>query len=93
VVEATQVPISPALRATFPDQALQLACTGGEDYQLLMVAPTAVLERVRARASVPLTLIGHMVEGKEKRPRLLDVKGRELNFPRKGWDHLAKGSS
>lgn len=93
VVEAAQVPISPALKATFPDQALQLACTGGEDYQLLLAAPPTVLERVQARASVPLTVIGRMVEGEEKRPLLLDAEGRELSLPHAGWDHLAKGSS
>lgn len=91
VVEATRLPLSPALRAAFPEEALALACSGGEDYQLLLTAPPDILAQVTAKSPLPITVIGHMVEDEEKRPRLVDGEGRELSLAQAGWDHLAGG--
>ena len=91
VVEAACVPASAALQEAFPEEALRLACTGGEDYQLLLTASAPVLEEMKRRSPVPLTVIGHIQAGEPGRVRLVDEEGQEVTFARAGWDHLQGG--
>jgi len=85
VVRAAAVPLSDELRAAYPDDALALACAGGEDYELLFVAPAETL----AALGPEITVIGEMiVEDAERRPRLVDESGEEIRLPAAGWDHL-----
>lgn len=93
VVRAEDVPIGDELRAAFPDEALTLACSGGEDYELLLVGPAEVLRRLSEAVDVPLTVIGEMEEAAELRPRLVDAAGEEVSLSglpgrAAGWDHL-----
>jgi thiamine-monophosphate kinase len=92
IVHAQRMPISPALRRAFPQDALALACGGGEDYQLLLAAPPEVIERVREKTDVPIAVIGEMVADRRRRVRLLGEDGHELALPEAGWDHL-RGSA
>ena len=84
VVRAAVLPLSRELRAAYPEEALALACTGGEDYELVFVAPGETLEALRPE----VTMIGEMVEDGERHPRLLDASGEEVRLPGAGWDHL-----
>lgn len=89
VLRAEAVPMSAALREAYPQEALALACTEGEDYQLLLTAPQAIIEALRAQTNVPITIIGQMSQG-EPRVKLLDEAGAEVRFEVAGWDHLAQ---
>jgi thiamine-monophosphate kinase len=84
VVHADAVPVSDALREAFPEDALKLACTGGEDYELVLVGPRETLEAVREVAH--LSIIGEIVKHAEPRARLLGADGREISFRERGWD-------
>lgn len=88
VVRAAGVPMSPALVRSFPGQALALACGGGEDYQLLLMAPGHIIQQVQRISKEPVSIIGEMVADPEHRVRLLDASGRELSPTTAGWDHL-----
>ncbi len=87
-MRAEALPLSQELRRAFPADALSLACTGGEDYQLVFVAPQETMRLLRASAQVPLTVIGEMDDHPEQRPRLMDESGKETHVPGTGWDHL-----
>jgi len=87
-IQADVVPVAAQLRAAYPDDALRLACTGGEDYELMLVGGREQIERVRASSEAPVTIIGEMVEDGERRARLLDADGNEIDFGSPGWDHL-----
>lgn len=39
IIELDQIPIAAAVRALFPDRALEFATRGGEDYELLLTVP------------------------------------------------------
>ncbi len=80
VLQAADVPLSDGLRAAFPDDALELACTGGEDYELLLIGPAAAVSRVP-----DVAVIGEIVDG-PPRATLLDGDGSEIKFARTGWD-------
>jgi thiamine-monophosphate kinase len=88
VVRSAGVPMSPALARAFPGQALALASTGGEDYQLLLMAPGHTIQQVQRVSEGPVSVIGEMVADPEQRVRLLDAGGQEVSLPAAGWDHL-----
>jgi len=92
VLHAGAIPLSGDLRQAFPGESLQLACTGGEDYQLVLVGPAGLLSRVQSLSGVSLTFIGEMTDDPEKRVRLLDASGSEISFQSSGWDHLRAGA-
>jgi|FaiFalDrversion3_1042247.scaffolds.fasta_scaffold00463_2 thiamine-monophosphate kinase len=88
VLRAAQLPLSEELRRAFPDRALALACSGGEDYQLLLAGPRQVLERLAQRGAAPLTIVGEAVAGEGV--RVLDEAGQPLELAPTGWDHLRR---
>ena len=92
-IEAEKVPLSPALRSAFPDDCLELALTGGEDYQLLLCGPRAVFERLIV-AGLDLTIVGEAVKGEASVVVAGGADGK--TYGTGGWDHfrsLSKGLS
>ena len=89
-IEVDCVPIPPAVRANFSDRALELALSGGEDYELLFTATDEVINKVRTASSCPVTVIGEVVADKVGRITLVDKKGDPVNLPRAGWEHFIK---
>jgi thiamine-monophosphate kinase len=88
VVRAEDVPLGAELREAFPEEALRLACTGGEDYELVLVGDRRRIESAAAVSGVPVAFIGEMVADVERRARLLGADGSEIRFEAAGWDHL-----
>lgn len=80
------VPISSELRAAFPDDAMQLACTGGEDYELVMTGDRDLLDALRPLLVDTLTVVGEIVDDPERHVRLLNDAGKEITFDHSGWD-------
>jgi thiamine-monophosphate kinase len=91
VVWADKLPIDPAVRELFPDDAIALAASGGEDYELLMTGDRDQIERIANVAGVPVTVIGEVVIESEREAQLLDDDGSEIALPSSGWDHLSSG--
>ncbi len=87
-VRADDIPLSDELRSAYAADAVSLACTGGEDYQMLFTAPAALIERLRETSGARLTAIGEVTDSPDRKPRLLDSSGREVPLPSAGWDHL-----
>ena len=87
-LRAAAVPLSPELRSAYPNEALALACGGGEDYQMAFIGPRDTMQLLLTSAEVPLTVIGEMTDGPGRRPRLLDEAGNEVRLETLGWDHL-----
>ena len=93
-IDATAVPLSPAARAVIAADpaALEVALTGGDDYEILAtVPPTSADTFVEAakEAGVPVTPIGRIVEG-EGAPVVLDGDRRPIRFARSAYDHFGK---
>jgi thiamine-monophosphate kinase len=94
VVEADCVPIA-ALLLSFKSQteALQLALTAGDDYELVFTAPGERHEQVLAAAAgteVAVTRIGKVVAGSGM--QILGADGRPVQFTQKGYDHFGVNS-
>ena len=86
-IEIERVPVPPAVKASFGDRALELALSGGDDYELLFTASTGVIDRVKKAASCPITVIGE-VTGKAGEITLVDGKGNPVDLPKTGWEHF-----
>ncbi len=93
-IELAKVPVSEALRGAAPllgVDPLELALTGGEDYELLATIDVTDLaharDELRERFGVTLTDVGVIIE---EGLVGVDADGRESPLEPKGWDHFAK---
>lgn len=91
VVRVQDVPVSPVLRARFPNEWLSLALTGGEDYELLFAAPERAAMDVRDAVSVPVTIVGEIVDS-SRGIVVMDECGRTIQTTAGGWDHFQTAS-
>ena len=88
-VSVGELPISADLNETFGPEAVGLALTAGEDYELLVAGPREALERASGEMETRLTIIGEMVEGEAGSVILLDEKGMAMAAPKSGWEHFS----
>ncbi|MGE5546540.1 MAG: thiamine-phosphate kinase [Solirubrobacterales bacterium] len=91
VIEAPHVPMSDAARAAVDADHSRLATvlTGGDDYELLFTAPTAVRHELLAEAAdifMPIARIGRIEEGAGV--KVIDASGRPLAVGLGGWRHF-----
>jgi len=89
-VNVDLVPISPAVQACFGEQAMELALTGGEDYELLFTAGPPVMNKVKKAIPCPITIIGEITAEKPGKVKLVDSRGKAFNLKKTGWDHFIK---
>ena len=91
VIEAPQVPVHPAASELFPDRALEMALTGGEDYELVCVGPPDLVvqasQRLQERGEPPLTVVGSILSRSGEKPRVrVLADGEELVLRARGYD-------
>lgn len=93
VVEAARLPLSPALRAQFPERAPTLALYGGEDYELVLAVDAASFPSLatgwREHFDVPLTVVGRFVE----RPAGPPVRVEGYDGPVAEYEHFPGASA
>lgn len=94
-IDLAAIPVSEALQHAAPSlevDALELALSGGEDYELLATVDATHVHLARRelgeRFGVPLTEIGVITDGGLV---AVDVDGGERPLEPKGWDHFARG--
>ena len=90
-IYAESVPVDETLREAFAEDWLDLALTGGEDYELLFTAPQPVMDRVAGALDVPVSIIGEIVAAPGE-VTVLDAEGRKIAIGSGGWDHLGQAS-
>lgn len=93
-LDATRVPVHPAVVACFGAEALELALTGGEDYELVCAGPAERIalasERLRERGEPPLIVIGTILPMRGATPevRVIGAAGEALPLGRGGYRHF-----
>ena len=85
---AERVPVLPALKNAFPDDWLELALYGGEDYVLLFTAPQDIMDAAITELSPGAAVIGEITSGKPGTVTVLDASGDTVNRRGAGWDHF-----
>ena len=87
-LDASTIPRSQAYRAVMGDD-LELALSGGEDYELLFCLPARVsAATLTRRLGLPVTRIGKIVRGHAT--TLIDANSSPISVPShvRGWDQL-----
>ena len=87
-IEVDRVPIMPAVKANFGARSLELALSGGEDYELLFTTSSEIIEQVKASTSCPITVIGEIIADGENEVSLVDGHGRTVRLTKTGWEHF-----
>lgn len=96
VVHADRVPVDSDLQSLFPDQALELALTGGEDYELVYVGDAGMIAHVNEAQPIGVAsdfgVVGEIVPRRNGRAEVtvLDETDTRIEFDAKGWDHFAR---
>jgi thiamine-monophosphate kinase len=86
LVERDKLPMSDALKAFFdPDEALNAALSGGDDYRLAFTLPPSWLADLLA-AGQPVFVIGQVVEGQGV--ALIDEHGQDVTPLTRGYQHF-----
>ncbi|MEZ4501810.1 MAG: thiamine-phosphate kinase [Dehalococcoidia bacterium] len=92
-VQTSKIPLHPAAVAELGAQAaLDLALGGGEDFELAMTAPSAILEAV-GHTEPRLTSIGVVVEDHPGEAWALHDDGTRYVPAVSGWDQMRAGAS
>jgi len=90
-VHTDRIPVAPdAIALLNETDALALALSAGEDYELVFTLPPvcgAEVEELAAAGGVRLTCVGEIVSGAGV--QLVDAHGRTLPFAQKGWEHFS----
>jgi thiamine-monophosphate kinase len=86
-IRADDLPISEAVRSNFLEDSLSLACAGGEDYQIVLVGASGLIQAMIDLRPTEVTAIGRITENAGS-VRLLDKTGAEVELSGAGWDHL-----
>lgn len=86
-VEIDRLPVHPSVKASFADKAIELALSGGEDYELLFTASAGVMAKVKKSLPGPVSVIGEITADTIGGVRLVH-KGKPFNLPDVGWEHF-----
>ena len=86
-IYANRVPVHPLVKQTYPDDWLNLALYGGEDYQLLFTAHPHLMREVLPQLPEGSALIGEITEGKPGQVVIIGPDGQETPAASGGWDH------
>ncbi|HEX2987005.1 MAG TPA: thiamine-phosphate kinase, partial [Chloroflexota bacterium] len=98
LVDVERLPLDPLLREVFGSRAVDLALTGGEDYELLCAAPPEIIERAQKLLDSmggALTPVGRVIEAGTEPPqvKLTDSTGRSYAPTRSGWEHFSSNGN
>ena len=95
-IDAGRLPVVAAVRALFPNDWLELALRGGEDYELLFTAPPHEWDAIASEASAiggSVTAIGEIVPraGTASTFEIVDVHGTRRLLQPGAFDHFGGG--
>lgn len=82
------VPIAPVVKSCFGKRAMELALTGGEDYELLFTASARTMKKVKTEIECPVTVIGEITAENIGKVTLIDNYGKPVILGKMGWDHF-----
>lgn len=88
-----KLPIHPLLRSQFPDDCVDLALGGGEDYVLLFTGPPAKVNHVISGLPGGAAVVGEILDGEPGEVTVVDAQGRPIPAGNRGWDHFGQAGA
>ena len=89
IIHADRVPAIAELKAAFPNDWIDLALYGGEDYVLLFTAPQDIMEAAMRELPPGAAVVGEITEGEPGTVTVLNAAGSPMQRAGAGWDHFA----
>jgi thiamine-monophosphate kinase len=84
------VPVAPAAGDCFGEIGLEMALTGGEDYELLFTAGPQIMNKVIKAMPCPVTVVGEITAENTGKVKLFDNSGKPFKIKKTGWDHFSR---
>lgn len=89
-INIDDVPIHHVVKDCFKESAIELALSGGEDYELLFTAKPEIIDKVKQLMTIPITVIGDIISEHAGNMMLLNANGSMFNLEKEGWNHFSK---
>jgi thiamine-monophosphate kinase len=87
-IDTSLIPVHPVVTNNFREDALGLALSGGEDYELLFSAPLEVVNSVKDAVVCPVTVIGEIIGDNPGEVLVMDDNRHRLSLESSGWKHF-----
>ena len=87
-IEADLIPVAPVVKSAFGERALELALTGGEDYELLFTASVGCIKKMIKTTPCPIYVVGEVISDNKHQVQIIDSNGNPVSLSGKGWDHF-----
>lgn len=87
-IRLDRLPIHPTIQVAFKTNWMELALSGGEDYELLFTANHQIMNRVKQALSCPVTVIGEITEAEPGQVTIIDKSGKAVPWYYGGWEHF-----
>lgn len=86
-IDSYKLPIEQALINVFPDNYMDFALNGGEDYALIFSASPKIMDHLKGIIPAPFSIIGNMHRGRIGEVIIIDKLGHHILTASGGWDH------
>ena len=89
-IYSERLPVHPFLKSRFPEDCVDLALGGGEDYVLLFTGRPAKVNHLVSGLSDGAAVVGEIGDGEPGRVTVVDAQGNEAPAGNRGWDHFGR---
>ena len=89
--QVDKLPVNEHLKSAFPTEWIELAVSGGEDYELLFRTSEKTVNNLKTEEEISFQIIGEITE-ESNGVTAFDKSGNQLTFETGGWDHFKKPS-
>jgi len=86
-IYADKISVHPFVKQRFPNEWLELALYGGEDYQLIFSTDSQLMSSIQPHLPTDSSIIGEIVDGPAGEVTIVDLDGKEHTSTGGGWDH------
>jgi thiamine-monophosphate kinase len=86
-IDGCKLPIEKALINVFPDNYMDYALNGGEDYALMFSTSPKIMKHLKRIVPAPISIIGNVEDGPIGEVIIIDKLRNHILTASSGWDH------
>lgn len=87
-IKIDQVPVNQSVEAIFGERSINLALSGGEDFELLFTGDLQTIEKVNELLPCKVTVVGEILTAEVGEVTIINDQGNPINLEEVGWDHF-----
>ena len=86
-IDGWKLPIEKVLINSFPDNYMDYALNGGEDYALMFSTSPKIMKHLKRIIPTPISVIGNVEDGPIGEVIIIDKLRNHILTASSGWDH------